>query len=254
MHPETQKILGISFFQGSLDSVCKLAREGGLVVAPSGPGMASDLLGTGGYAEALQSAEIPLLDSGLICLWSKLFRSKSLVRVSGLAFLQEYLQSTDWNQEKALWVMPNQKESDSMLAWLVSRYGPHFDKNSVYIAPHYPESGRIEDKQLLQKIEQVDPSNIFIQIGGGVQERLGLFLQSRVKKGTTILCTGAALAFLSGEQVKIPMWADHFFVGWAFRCMANPRIFIPRYFKATKLIYLLARYGSRLPKAYNSGN
>ena len=249
MHPQTQKILGISFFQGGLGSACNLARDGGLVVAPSGPGMASDLPRTEGYAEALLRAEVSLLDSGLICLWSKLFESKSLVRVSGLAFLQEYLKKTDWNQEKALWVMPNQKESDSMLAWLVSKYGPHFDKNSVYIAPNYPRSGNIEDKKLLQKIEQVDPSNIFIQIGGGVQERLGLFLQSKVNKGTSILCTGAALAFLSGEQVKIPMWADYLFIGWAFRCIANPRIFIPRYFKAFKLIYLLARYGSRLPKA-----
>jgi N-acetylglucosaminyldiphosphoundecaprenol N-acetyl-beta-D-mannosaminyltransferase len=251
---EKDKVLGVTFFQGSIEVACKLARKGGLLVAPSGPGMASDLQNRTGYITALLSAQVCLLDSGLISLWSKFFRSKALVRLSGLAFLKQYLKNTDWKKEKAFWVMPNQQDADQMLAWLTKKYGFYFDEDSVYIAPNYPRAGTIEDIQLQEKIEQVDPCNIFIQIGGGVQERLGLFLQSKVKHETSILCTGAALAFLSGRQVKIPEWADFCFLGWAFRCLANPRLFIPRYLKALKLVYLLARYRSALPKLYNKSN
>ena len=248
MGVEKEKVLGVSFFQGTVTAACNLARKGGLIVAPSGPGMASDLQNRDGYVKALLCADVCLLDSGLISLWSKFFRCKSLVRLSGLAFLGQYLKSTDWKKEKALWVMPNQRDSDRMLDWLTKEYGFCFDKNSVYIAPNYPQDGAITDPLLQQKIEQFEPSNVFIQIGGGVQERLGLFIQSMGKLDTSILCTGAALAFLSGRQVKIPQWADFCFLGWAFRCLANPRLFIPRYFRALKLIYLLTRYGSKLPK------
>ena len=65
-----------------------------------------------------------------------------------------------------------------MLAWLDSRSMVRILMKIRFILLQIIH-GRvtIEDKQLLQeKIEQVDPCNIFIQIGGGVQERLGLFL------------------------------------------------------------------------------
>ena len=89
--------------------------------------------------------------------------------------------------------------------------------------------------------------NLFIQLGGGGQERLGLHLKNSLSQAPSILCTGAALAFLSGQQVAIPTWVDRFYLGWLFRCVDQPRVFIPRYLKSFRLLYLLFRYGQRLP-------
>ena len=58
---------------------------------------------------------------------------------------------------------------------------------------------------------------------------MGLFLQKHLNKKTTIVCTGAALAFLSGQQIRIPKWADKYYLGWLIRCMSDPLIFVPRY-------------------------
>ncbi|HAF58450.1 MAG TPA: hypothetical protein DCL00_02575, partial [Opitutae bacterium] len=91
------------------------------------------------------------------------------------------------------------------------------------------------------------PGSVFIQLGGGVQERLGIYLKENLSYKPSIYCTGAALAFLSGQQVKIPRWADRLYLGWLFRCFFKPSVFIPRYTKALRLLMLLARYGDQSP-------
>jgi hypothetical protein len=35
-------------------------------------------------------------------------------------------------------------------------------------------------------------------------------------------CTVAALTFLSGDQIHIPIWADRFYLGRLFRCRTEP--------------------------------
>ena len=243
----TREVLGIPFFQGTLEKACNSARKGGLVVAPSGPGMAQDLIGTKGYSLALKGADLILLDSGLIALWSRFFFKESLFRLSGLLFLNAYLDQTDLENEKSFWIMPDKIQADGMIKWLKDKYGTLIDDDCVYIAPQYSKNGSIDDENLFRHIMINKPDNVIIQLGGGVQERLGYALKSKLHTKTTILCTGAALAFLSGQQTKIPLWIDRIFMGWALRCLTKPQVFIPRYITALKLIYLLARYGSKSP-------
>jgi N-acetylglucosaminyldiphosphoundecaprenol N-acetyl-beta-D-mannosaminyltransferase len=242
-----ERVLGIDFFNGSSQAACDLAERGGLVLAPSGPGLAGDLTKSATYREAVQKADLVLADSGLLCLWAKYLSGKKIQRVSGLLFLQNLLEREKWVDAASLWVMPDQKQADANMKWMSETYTADFSKCEVYISPMYPASGLIIDQDLLQKIEQVRPKYVFIQIGGGTQERLGLYLKQNLSFPAVILCTGAALAFLSGQQVKIPRWADYFFLGWLMRCLYNPSVFIPRYLKAFKLIYLLFKYGEKSP-------
>ena len=242
-----ERVLGINFFNGNSQAACDRAEQGGLVLAPSGPGLAGDLTKSATYREALQEADLVLADSGLLCLWVKYLSGKKIQRVSGLLFLQNLLDRKKWLNASSLWVMPDQKQSDANMEWMSEAYAGDLSRCEVYISPMYPANGRIIDQDLLRKIEEVRPRYIFIQIGGGTQERLGLYLKQNLSFSPVILCTGAALAFLSGQQVKIPRWADYFFLGWLLRCIYNPAVFIPRYLKAFKLIYLLFKYGEKSP-------
>ena len=240
-------ILGVSFFKGTVEEACKKAQSGGLVVAPSGPGMANDLPRCEIYAQALLNADLTLMDSGLIGLWSKFFKREKYTRISGLAFLREYLNSGYWTGENSLWVMPDKAQAKANLTWLRNRYGIRISEEFVYVAPMYSRKGEIIDNRLLERIEELRPQNLFVQLGGGVQERLGLYLKNSLTQLPAILCTGAALAFLSGQQVSIPNWTDRFYLGWMFRCFDQPRVFFPRYMKSFRLVYLLFKYGERLP-------
>jgi UDP-N-acetyl-D-mannosaminuronic acid transferase (WecB/TagA/CpsF family) len=113
------------------------------------------------------------------------------------------------------------------------------------VAPHY--AAQVRDDALVAKIDIHPPAHVVIGIGGGVQEKLGLFLKENLRACPAIHCIGAALAFLTGDQPPIPMWADRFYLGWLLRSIRQPRVFIPRYFSGLKLARLIARYRDKLP-------
>ena len=240
------KVLGVNFFEGDVAKAVVEARKGGLIVAPSGPGLSKDLILSDSYRCALSKAEIVLPDSGLMCLWLKFFRKITLRRISGLEFLDKFLESIK-RETSFFWVMPDKSQSEANLTWLREKHGIEIDESDVYNAPIYDKEGYLEDMKLLSKIELSRYNYIFIQIGGGVQERVGLYLRDKLSYKPCILCTGAALAFLSGEQIRIPKWADKYYLGWLFRCISNPKVFVPRYLSAFKLVYLLFRYREELP-------
>ena len=240
------RVLGVDFFDGNVEEAIKESQQGGLVVAPSGPGLASDLPRSLAYKIGLTNAKLVLPDSGLLCLWLKFFGKKGILRISGLEFLKSFLDLTKF-EDSSFWVMPNKSQANANIKWVERKYKCSIKSKSVYHAPIYPKTGFLEDQDLLARIKSQDYSFVFIQLGGGVQERLGLYLQEHLNKSTTILCTGAALAFLSGQQIRIPKWADKYYLGWLIRCMSDPIIFVPRYLSTFRLFWLLFRYGEESP-------
>jgi UDP-N-acetyl-D-mannosaminuronic acid transferase (WecB/TagA/CpsF family) len=143
--------------------------------------------------------------------------------------------------------MPNASARDQNLAWLNSQ-GYEFTKGDCYLAPHYPP-GRIMDEALMSLAKKRKPKHIVVCLGGGTQERLGLMLKRECGDARpSIHCIGAAIGFLTGNQVRIPAWADRLFLGWLFRCCSEPAKFIPRYWKACQLIPMMIRYRENAPE------
>src|SRR5207244_12845630 len=110
-----------------------------------------------------------------------------------------------------------------------------------YIAARYTIQWRAD--ALAAKIDSGQPKHVIVGIGGGVQEKLGLFLKENLPSRPAIHCIGAALAFLTGDQPPIPMWADRFYLGWMLRLLRQPRVFGPRYLNALKLPWLIFQFG-----------
>jgi len=88
---------------------------------------------------------------------------------------------------------------------------------------------------------------VIIAIGSGAQEKLGHYLRENLSYRPAIHCIGAALGFVTGEQIPIPDWADRLFLGWFFRLIAQPGVFIPRLSHAFELPRLIWKYGEKLP-------
>ena len=86
------------------------------------------------------------------------------------------------------------------------------------------------------------PKLIIINLGGGVQELLGYYLKRNLNFPVSILCSGAALSFITGDQVKLPSFVDNIFLGWLYRIFHNPKRFLIRYLKAFRLIWVFCRY------------
>ena len=61
----------------------------------------------------------------------------------------------------------------------------------------------------MRQINSYRPDIIIINLGGGIQEPLGFFLKSNIKKkNTIIICTGAAIGFITRVQAPINLFYD----------------------------------------------
>lgn len=240
-----QRILGIRFFVGDVRQAIDLIfRNGGLVVFPSGPGMRT-LAIDHVYREALLGADLAIADSGFMVLIWNLLHRPGISKLSGLKYLRTLLQHEDFQRGvSTLWVMPRQKSAELMIAWLRTQ-DVAVSRADVYIAPQY--DGCIHDAALLEAIERRRPRHVILGVGGGVQEPLGFYLKQRLSYRPTIHCIGAAIAFLTGDQVHIPEWVDHIGLGWLWRIASGPRRFLPRYWEARRLARLIIRYDEELP-------
>jgi N-acetylglucosaminyldiphosphoundecaprenol N-acetyl-beta-D-mannosaminyltransferase len=240
-----QNILGVRFFTGSAEAAVQIGLAGGLVVVPAAPALV-ELRTNKPYREALLNADLVITDSGLMVLLWRLLTGQMIPRVSGLKYLRLLLdQRALASREVVLWVMPGAGARDQNLAWLRSQ-GYEFTQEDCYVAPHYPR-GPIVDQILTGLVNQRKPRHIVVCLGGGTQERLGLMLKRACDFPVSIHCLGAAIGFLTGNQVCIPTWADQYFLGWLFRCISEPAKFVPRYWKACQLVPMMIRYRENAP-------
>lgn len=244
-----ETILGIGFHVGTVAQAVDAALQGALVLAPSGPGLAGDLVNSPAYRAAVLAAEVNLTDSGFMLLLWRWRMQRRLPRLSGLGYLQALLQHPKIKEAGAtFWVMPGAEEQALNLHWL-NAHGVAVSPEDCYVAPVYG-AGFIEDDALVARIRARRPRVVIIAIGGGVQERLGLALQQRLAADPArpgVVCIGAAIAFLSGAQVAIPAWADRWCLGWLCRIISSPRRYGPRYLAALRLAGLIRRHGRALP-------
>ncbi|MBT0812312.1 WecB/TagA/CpsF family glycosyltransferase [Litoribacter ruber] len=233
------KILGLDFFNGQVQEVIAALKSGGLLVVPSGPGLATINSETE-YYRSLQAADLVIADSGYMTLLWNLTHEQKINRISGLEFLQQFLADEEVKHSEFLLVNPSKKEADANQDYL-NKKGFKLTTDNSYIAPIYPKD-RIEDENLLNLLEEKKPRYVLINLGGGVQEILGAYLKGNLSYRPAIICTGAAIAFLTGEQAQVPTWADRLFLGWLVRCINKPKVYIPRYACAFKLLTVMVQY------------
>ena len=234
-------ILGVRFWIGNCEGAVERALHGGLVVAPSGPGMACDLYLRPAYSAALRTADLALTDSGYMVLCHALLSGAWIPRNSGLKFLQLFLETQRHRfgqQGESFWVMPTQLAAAGNRRWL-NENGYAVTELDCFLAPVYDRS-KIEDPDLLKRIEEKQPKLVVLCVGGGVQEPLGAWLRANLSYRPTILCTGAAIAFLSNVQTNIPPWADRYFLGWILRILNQPALYSKRFLSALPLIGRMA--------------
>src|SRR5437764_3498914 len=242
----TEQVLGIRFFDGeTTDAVSVMCDRGGFLIAPSGTCFAR-LTRDAQYREAVAAADLAIPDSGAMVLLWQLIGGRKLTRISGWNYLR-HLSSYFFARQSitTVWVVPNESARAKTVEWLERNKFP-VQPGDIYVAPMYEPT--VEDSKLLERLEQQRPQHVVIGIGSGPQEKLGYYLRRNLSYRPAIHCIGAALGFLTGDQVAIPRWADRYYLGWAVRLFAQPSVFIPRLAKALELPLLMVRYRSQMPR------
>ena len=278
--PKFEQILGIRFFNGTaLEAVEHANHIRGYAVAPAAPALAN-IQRDAGYLRALSKADVVIADSGFMVLLWRLLHGRTLTRISGLRYLQTLLDNSALRESgRVFFIVPSLEAREKAVHWLCNQ-GFDISDRDCYVAPDYSvgqaflpadaiNAGKrerlactsdpaspaispdIEDPKLVRIIEQRKPAHVVVGIGGGVQEKLGLYLREHLSYRPAIHCIGAALAFLTGDQKPIPMWADRIYFGWFLRLARAPHRYARRFSPAFRLPGMIWRYGSEVPPPQN---
>ena len=221
----------IKFYDYSFIQILKKIKFGGYLVAPAASSLSRIYINKK-YYEALKNSTVAIFDSGFFCILLFLFKGIKVRKFSGYLFLKKLI-NNELKNKKVLSIDPSKKES-----FLNKKY---FQKNKIkshsYIAPFYKKN--YYDERLFTIIKQINVDYIIINIAGEKQEILAYELHKKFKKRKLkIICTGAAIGFLTGAQIKINDTVDKFFLGWFFRLLSNPKIYYKRVLSSLLLLRL----------------
>ena len=208
------KFHGISFFSGSYTEIKRKINRGGILVAPAASAL-SQITIDRNYYNALKKSDVAILDSGFFCILLRIFKRENVIKLSGFLFLSRFLNEKIYG--KILLINPS-KISEKLNSKFLKSKGIKNFKN--YLAPFYKLN--IRDVKLLKLIKIYKPRYIIINLGGGTQERVGLYIKNNINFNTCIFCTGAAIAFMTGEQAPINKFVDRLYLGWFIRFLWNP--------------------------------
>ena len=225
---------GVDFYDVKSFKNFVLFKNKKVFLFPSGPGLA-ELKNDQVYLSSLQDRSINFFDSGLFVLLLKL-KNIHVKKFSGYLFIKELFTFLKDNKiRNYLFIEPSFDHSIVNRNFMKKNY---IDSSiNSYIAPIYDYNSP-KDNNLLNYIIRHKPKFIVLNIGGGVQEKLAKWLKYNINFNVQIFCTGAAISFLTKKQAPVNSFIDKIFLGWLVRCIFSPKIFIPRYFKALKFIYI----------------
>ena len=219
----------IKFYSGNYDQIKKEFDKGGVLVAPAASALAN-IDTDKQYYTSLKNSKLAILDSGFFCILLRIFRFQRVKKLSGFLFLKTFLDNFK-NQQKILFIDPSRKSNILNIKFLKTKKIINF---KTYIAPNYNK--RFFDLKLLNLIKNYKPKYIVINIGGGSQEPLAIYINKNIKYNASIMCTGAALAFMTGEQAPINKFIDKIYLGWLTRIIWNPKLYLGRILKSFKII------------------
>ena len=223
---------GIKFDNSTFDEIKKkIILKSNMLVAPAASAL-SQIDVNKDYYQSLKGADIVILDSGFFCILLRIFKGLSVNRLSGYLFLKKFLDLDFKKNIKFFLIEPNQKDM------IVNK--SYFNKKRInnitsYVAPKY-NTEKFKDSKLLKKIKQKKPRFIIVNIGGGIQETLGLYVKKNIKFKCSIICTGAAIAFLTKRQAPVNDLIDKLYLGWLIRTLYDPKKFFMRNLSALKLL------------------
>lgn len=213
-----RRILGIRFFVGNeQEAIDEICRRGGLLVVPAAPAL-KNMIHEQEYRDALLGADLALADSALMVLIWNLTQQDRIPKLSGLKYLRALVGRAEFRGEGAsFWVMPSPGSASRNVSWLKGK-GIRLANDDIYLAPIYGHP--VEDPELLRRLEQRRPQHVILGVGGGTQERLGLFLKEISATGLPSIASERQSAF--SQEIRFEFPSGQTSLALAGSCAVSP--------------------------------
>ena len=222
---------GIKFYNYDFVKLFTIIDEGGYLVAPAASAL-TNISDDRNYHDALMQSDMAILDSGFFCVLLRIFKGKKVSKYSGYLFLKNFLNLNFSKEIKFLSIDPTQEDSKANASYIKSK---NIINLKNYVAPQY-NTKNIIDNNLIEEINRFQPRYIIINLSGGIQEPLALYIKKNTKHKSSIICTGAAIAFLTKRQAPINDLIDKLYLGWLARIFFNPKKALLRTIKSLDLV------------------
>jgi len=236
---------GIKFYDWNFNKIINKINLGGYLVAPAASAL-TEIYNNENYYQSLKKSTVAIFDSGFFCILLRLFLIYNPKKFSGYLFLKKFLAYNNAKNKKILLISSTDYQGKKNLELLNIN---KFKKIFLYTAPIY-NLDKINDQKLINYINKLKPNYLLINIGGGKQEPLALFIYDRIKFKCSIFCLGGAIDFITGLQAPINNFIDKLYLGWFYRIIFNPKVFFLRVLRS---LYLIV-YFLKLVKIENSNS
>ncbi len=177
-----------------------------------------------GFYEAYKNASLTLCDS-------KIF--EKLLRLKGHQ-VKEVIPGSTLTQELFDKVVSN---DDSILVIggdnsVISKLRKLYQKLNI---DHYnPPMGFInkadEVNKIIDVIERAEANFVFLAVGSPRQEVLAQKLKDKGAIDSVVLCIGASILFIVGQEKRAPIWVQKLHCEWMYRMFQDPKRLMARYF------------------------
>jgi N-acetylglucosaminyldiphosphoundecaprenol N-acetyl-beta-D-mannosaminyltransferase len=222
---------GINFCEANYNLIIELLiKKKGYLVMPAASALVN-IKNNFLYYNSLKKSTVAIFDSGFFCILLFIFKFLKFKKFSGYKFLKLFMNDKNLKDRRILLLDPTVKDSKLNNSYLKFK---KFKFIRNYICPIYDKKN-VEDKNLLILINKYKPHIVIINIGGLIQEPLALYIKNNSSYKLISICSGAAISYFTGSQVKISDRIDNLYMGWVFRIIHNPKIF----FRVIKSIYLV---------------
>jgi exopolysaccharide biosynthesis WecB/TagA/CpsF family protein len=235
-HNKILSFYGIKFYDWDFNKIIKRINLGGYLVAPAASALVT-ITNSKIYYESLKKSNVAIFDSGFFCLLLRIFLFYSPKKFSGYLFLKKFLTYKNAKNKKILLINATDYQGENNLKLMIAN---KFKKVFLFTAPFF-RFKKINDNKLINYIKKLKPNYVIINIGGGKQEPLALYIHKNTKFKCAILCLGGAIDFITGAQAPINEFIDKIYLGWFYRILFNPRVFFFRVFISLKLFFFFKR-------------
>lgn len=103
------------------------------------------------------------------------------------------------------------------------------------IEHHNPPMGFInkpdEVDVAIQTVRNIKPNYVFLAVGSPRQEILAQKLKQKTEENGVVLCIGASILFIVGDEKRAPTWMQKMHCEWLYRMLQDPKRLVARYYK-----------------------
>jgi exopolysaccharide biosynthesis WecB/TagA/CpsF family protein len=210
----------------------KLTRRGQILVTPN-----MDFL-TRMHAKEVDQQFVQIIQNADECLCdSRVMRLLAFLKgrtighvVTGSDLTRELMHMLEARKRPVAVVGPSADDMEALIT--------RFDINVV--DHECPPFGFMSDdnyvESLCKRLVQSESDIIFLSIGSPRQELLASKIIDHGSKAV-ILCIGASIDFLTGKEIRAPVFLQRIHMEWLFRLCTNPRRLVTRY--SSNFVFLL---------------